>query len=715
MNNVVDFSYSFGTPHRITVAMPDSSSKTLLDLEKGGCKMSWTYDDLTRMPLGALMLPTTSKHVWFRPTVDGIPFADSRWTRSEGHLPVLVNTYFNSSSSVSMKLEIVGGEEAAIVRIDITNADDQERQFQLLCGDTPWSSAYNPNWVNPNDEADVLLAGWLDRADRILVVGIGAEAYTSNPTSFTMSWDVKPGESRTAWIIRPYQAYAADSEKLRIKDWEHDFEQAKQHWRTLLAKAARIHIPDEAVEQCFLACLADIFIMREPVAQGYIAPTPGTEGYRAPNSIEPLLGCIALDQFGMHQEAEAAFRMAVEQQEDNGDWTDPKGWTHLMWAGSGFKAWTVMEHYRLTGNIEFLQEIYPRLTASTRWQEKMRASTRIDAGGKRTSTYGLMPRGMGDCGLMNDEDYYGVFYPHNFWSLFADRLTMEAAQILGKDADEKEFRRIYETAREDLVASLQLGAIQEEDYRWISGVANKTCGSRWGALNAVYPCGVLSAEDELMRGTIRYIESRMSPGGMPLNTGWLKEGMWVAATLDNVAQFHLAEGNGDASIDYLYSTLNHGTPLITWCEERGQEAGTTNCTGDRQHLWTPAAVVRLLRDSYLMEEGTTLHLARGLERSWLISGKKVGITGAPTHFGRVSYEIEYDMELSKLVGKINFPEDCKMEEAILHIRLPLNYEVISINSVSGSVEPSLISGGKLNWKAPRGEVTFEAIIAAAAS
>ena len=96
-------------------------------------------------------------------------------------------------------------------------------------------------------------------------------------------------------------------------------------------------------------------------------------------------------------------------QEPDGNWDDPKGWGHLMWGGAGFKAWAAMEHYRLTGDREFLARVYPRLAASSRWQERQRSRTRTTQSGERPLTYGLMPRGMGDCGLMDDGDLYGVF------------------------------------------------------------------------------------------------------------------------------------------------------------------------------------------------------------------------------------------------------------------------------------------------------------------
>ncbi|HKM56705.1 MAG TPA: hypothetical protein VJY33_25095 [Isosphaeraceae bacterium] len=210
-------------------------------------------------------------------------------------------------------------------------------------------------------------------------------------------------------------------------------------------------------------------------------------------------------------------------QEPDGNWADPKGWGHLMWGGSGFKAWAAMEHYRLTGDREFLARVYPRLAASSRWQERERSRTRMIQTGERPLTYGLMPRGMGDCGLMDDGDLYGVFLPHNIWAVYADRLALEAAEILGRTSDIDELRQIHDSGRADLLADLDRGAIREADYRWIPGVPAKTSGSRWGVLNALHPCQLLPPEHELISGTIRKIESNVSPGRLPIHTGWLAE------------------------------------------------------------------------------------------------------------------------------------------------------------------------------------------------
>ena len=67
----IDFSYAFAPPHRMTVARPDSSDKTLLDLEPGVLRIVWSYDNLLNLPFGAFVTPPAVWSVKVGPQVDG--------------------------------------------------------------------------------------------------------------------------------------------------------------------------------------------------------------------------------------------------------------------------------------------------------------------------------------------------------------------------------------------------------------------------------------------------------------------------------------------------------------------------------------------------------------------------------------------------------------------------------------------------------------------
>ncbi len=706
----VEYSYAFATPHRITVGLPDKSDRTLLDLQPGSLRMAWTYDDLTRFPLASFRTPRTDWDMRITPQIDGHGFAKSRWTRVEGWLPALENVYEDANCTAT--IEVAGAKTAAIARITARNTGGAASRFVLRVDSASWGE--NPAWVDQKRwVGDNLVAGWNERADRVLVMAVGADAYSTEkgnaapgPRNMVFVWDLKPGETKTGWLVRPYAKATADLPALRATDWAKELEAGKKVWRTLIGRTAKVAIPDRGVVDAFKACLADIFIMREPVAKGYIAGLPGTEGYRAANAVEAGIGCIGIDELGLHAEAVRAYQMCWDMQAADGNWNDPEGWGHLVWCCAGFKAWVGMEHYHLTQDRAFLDKLYTHLLASSRWADRERARTRVTENGEKPLTYGLLPRGMGDCGLMNDNDLYGFFIPHNIWAVYADKLAAEAAEILGKTNDLPELRRIHETARRDLIECMNRGAIQANGYRWIPGVPGKTTGSRWGVLNAFTPTGLLDGDDPLIKGTLQFIESNMSKGGQPIHTGWMADGSWVAITIDNLAETYLALGDGDTAIRYLYSSLNHATPLTTWCEERGQEPGTAQCSGDRQHLWTPVALVRCVRDCLVMESGDGLNLALGVDRGWMASGAPVGISKASTHFGEVSYEVRYDPAAKRVTGYVDFGQECRAASTTLHIRLPDGLRAASVDAASGAT----VTPAGLRWAAPKGRVAFSATV-----
>jgi hypothetical protein len=704
----VDFSYAFGLPHRLTVALPDSSNKTIIDNGADRLQLRWTYGNLLNIPVGAFMPlgSSWSGDLWSE--IDGKRLALTGHHRAEGILPVLAAGADHPDGRVA--LEAVGGQSAAITKVTFANTSAQPHRYELVFSINGGFGEV-PGYINAGDPLDYVLAGWNDRADRVLAMLSGGRPVLRRDTparTLAMAWELAPGQTAIGWLVRPYAAYEADVAALRGHDWAAEFEAGKAVWRRLLGRAVRLAIPDAGVRDAYYACLGDIFIMREPVGRHDIAISPGTEAYRCPNSGEASMASVGLDQAGLPREAEMGYRWSIRSQGADGDWNDPTGWSHRGWGMAGFKAWTVIEHYLLTGDRDYLDAAYPHLLANSRWQERQRQRTRLLVDGQRPPHYGLMPRGQGDCGLDAGDGWYGYFLPHNAWAVYADRVAMLAAGFLGHTAEEAELAGNFERAKTDLLAAMDRGAIQADGYRWIPGSPGNPAGSRWGVLNAAFPCEILAPDHELISGTLRYMSRQMSPGGLHLHTGWMADGMWVAISLDNVAEVELQRNHGDEAARLLYAALNHGTPLYTWCEERGQEPGTEKVSGDRQHLWTPAAVVRAVRDCLVMEEGDGLHLARGTARQWLADGQEIGVAKAPTHFGPVTWRLRYDPAARRVTGEVTFPSRVPPAWVQLHLRLPHGLLARSVDAASGA---ALTDGGAaLRWDKPSGTARFEAAV-----
>ncbi len=706
----VNFFYAFGTPHRITVAQPDHSSKTLLDVTDSTLTLSWTYEDLNYYPYSSFREIKADWHIVMQPQLDGKPFPHTSWTRAKGYLPLMENRY--ESPEVNVLLEAVGAEEAGVIKITLTNHGDRTHHVRL-----PWIcpgnlKGHNPGWVDETLPTDHLLAGWNGPADQVLILGLGADEYPLDPkmvTQLNMDWSLAPHETRTGYLIRPYDKFARDLDSMRQVDWGARFDAGRDTWENLLNKASRIMLPDSGVIKAYYAGLADIFIMREPVGRGYIATVPGTNGYRSgPNAFESAIATVALVQAGLDQEAEIGYRVNWDLQTEDGDWTEPGGWGHWMWAGTGYKAWAAHEYFQHTRDTAFLEKRYRQMLAASRWQHRMRQRTqKLNPDGSRPLTYGLMPMGMGDGGLKNDDSYYGIYYTHNIWPVYADSLAYRSALILGREDEARELKAIYDEARENLLRAMREGAIVEPDgTRWLSAVPGKaTSSSCWGLLAPAHTTGLLPADDELMTHTLARAEQQLSPGGLPVHTGWMVDGMWVAMALNDFAQVHLMRDEADRAVSYLYATLNHGTPFYSWCEERGQFPGSRQMSGDIQHLWTPIAVARYVRDMLIMEQNDTLHLARGIARRWLSSGQPIGVKKASTRFGDVTYQIHYDARRSRLIGEIIFPENHPPFETQLHALLPAGWKLTRTSA--GKLLPD---GSGIRFASSEGTVRFEATV-----
>lgn len=703
----VDFGYAFGTPHRVTVAPPDSGDKTLVDCEPGKVTLSWSYDTLLTFPVGNFFGPQTQWKLVLQPVIDGKKTEASRWTRLDGWLPALSAEFVHPA--VKTTLEVIGTPRAAVVRVVVANQDQAAgHRAAVECGVAGNWKGVLPAFVDSGREEnarDALVAGWMARADRVLVAALGGDTYPLAANVVAPTVELPPGATKVIWLVRPYRVYESMLPELRQRDWAQEFADARAWWHKLIERAARLQLADEGVRRAYYAALADIFIMREPVPGDYLATLPGTELYRGANPIEAAIAGVVLDQAGLPVEALDGYRLSLDTQNYDGSWSEPQGWMRTFWGAAGFKSWFVWEHYLLTRDRGFLAHVYPRMLANSRWQEHARQRTRVLSNGEKPVNYGLLPRGMGDGGLKNDDSLYGVFLPHNIWATYADQLTAEAAAELGHRDEAAEVRGYFETARADLVDTLRRGAIAENGGQWIPGVAGKTSGSRWGALNATFPTRFLAPDDALVTGTIRKMESKMSPGGIPIHLGWMEEGMWVAIAADNLAETLLLRGDGDASARYLYAVLNHATPLYSWCEERGPEPGAVKTTGDRQHLWTPVAVARLVRDCLVFEDGDTLHLARGADRSWLARGP-LGGSGLATHFGPVGYTFTVD-EPGRVRGEITLTPGRQPARLQAHLRLPQGRKIAAVDDPAARV---LADGETIEWAEPAASLRFSATL-----
>ena len=680
IKNGVDFAYAFSTPHRVCICMPDASKKSLWDASGKGLTVTWSDGDLTTNPLGAYKPVKIDCSADFTAEADGVTLVGKSWRRADNRIPSIEYNWKNDN--VNICATAVAVKDADVLKLHVINMGSARINAGVY-GKTS-RMCVNTKWIESDSPYNALLAHDFDRSDRMVFLAIhNRKGSIRNWSSIDLEWELGSGEEASSYIIRPHFALIDDIMSWLARDWEMEMIEGLDTWRRLLNRAPKFHIPDLVVEDAFYATLADMFVMREPQGDGHIAGTAGTEVYRAANTGEPCFQSMILNRMGYFQESRDEIEFTLQFQEPDGNWEDYRRWGHHIWGTSGIKSWAVKEYYLYTHDREFLEKNFERMLASARWSNKQRSKSKMEFDeGKKPLTWGLMPRGLGDCGLMNGDDLFGVFYPSNFGHCMGLEIAVWAAKELGRADVLEEITGYYNDLHRCLMDSLEYGAIKEKDgKRWIPGTPGKTSGSRWGAADAIWPYRIIPPYHPLADGTMAKLEEEISEGGLPKNLGWLKDGLWVAIALDAVGYAHIMRGEEDTVTDYLYATLNHGTPLFTWCEERLPEKETKTITGDLQHAWTPIAVSRIIRDSMLMEEEGCLHIARVVPRHWLDVGNRISVENAPTHWGKVSYSFCREDKNS-----MNFSMDLKgeslPEEIVLHVRIPDKRE-ISTAAVEG--------------------------------
>jgi len=657
----IDFQYAFQAPHTLTLCRPSASRKIVADVSEGGIRFSCATGSLKNIyPLSWVVLPQDVQFA-MSVSVDGHAAPLTKWCRHESGAPFLLAQ--GADGAVRYTVSAIAAASGLIVKTSVTNGAEEEHEcFFQFAHTTGWVIS-NLGWID-GIHSNVLMSMNDGRADRLLACAYGAGDYPlykngadgeSLPPMANEKFGIKPNsmkkitahdsllpaETKQGYFFLPYEMYLDELDGIDPSGFEAQMAAALDEWRALLAQGTEIRIEDDTLMHCYRACVADLFVMRESIGER-MGISCGTRFYRSVNSGESLESTVLLESIGYTEEAKNDYPLYLEGQDADGCWVTRKGWEHEVWSLIYNKANAVLEHYYVSGDRAFLEENYRRMYASSMFNRRARATTKNAAA---VSERGLMPRGMGDCGMMNRGDYYGVFYPHNILAVAADFKTLEAARILGREQDVLLLTELCEEARRDLTVSLRANLAEVNGCRIIPSVAGAPLTCLYGCLYAFFPAGFLSCEDPIVKDTVRLIEQgKQSEGGLPIGMGWMRDGLWVAMALGNVARAYLRmKGSVDAS-KYLYPALNHASPFVTWCEERGAEAGAAKISGDRQHLWTPLSVCQYLTEALFFEDENAVHVCAGIVPAWLSEGKEISVKGYRSHYGKTDFSVKHTQD-----------------------------------------------------------------------
>jgi hypothetical protein len=468
---------------------------------------------------------------------------------------------------------------------------------------------------------------------------------------------------------------------LQAKEFDREREEVRRFWRERVAAGAEVLTPEPDLDDFYRAHLTHILINDdfEPGSDRIIGRVSSFHYGNFSN--EAIMQITDLDRRGFHEEARRHLDTYLHYQGTVGLPGNFQSQEGVFYGSGGYESgdynqhhgwvlWGLAEHYRITGDREWLRSIADSLVAGCDWVLREAEATRkLDAQGKRVLEYGFLPAGT----LEDVRDYC-------YW-LSTNALTcrglLAAAEVLA-EVGHPEGDRLLQGARafrEDLRAGFQEAMIRSplvrlrdgtfvphhpsrlywrgRDFGWIREVLE-------GSINLIGT--VLDPEEAPCTWILKDFEDNRyldAPYNYPLEDferQWFScGGFSMQPNLlyfpppyllrDQVEHFLRAFFNGFAACwrAEIRAMTEHPLPTLS------------DWAGDHFKSSDEAMVAWWLRLMFVQEVGEDCYVGRGLPRAWLREGETVALRRTVTHFGPCSVEYRSQVREGRIVAYLDPP------------------------------------------------------------
>ncbi len=440
-----------------------------------------------------------------------------------------------------------------------------------------------------------------------------------------------PEETKEASII----VQMGQSQKSAVPDLHAEMKKACEFWlqRTAIP-LGKIIVPDSSIQYVLDANIRNLYQNHEMI-DGVPQFQPGPSVYRGlwihdaiwHNSAALMLNDTAsvrraIEGLMQYQQADGQVKVIAPLQ---------------MNRETACLIYMLCRYAKMAGDKVWLEHHWGRITRGMEWLRKLREQTLADPS---SIAYGLFPPGFADGGLGGLNPEYGSVY----WALVGTRAAAEAAQWLSKTDEATRWKNFYA----EIMSSFQNAA--RRDLRHDRGgnqylpmkVADTSRvtppqQANWGILDAQGIGHLFALDDSIVVGTLKMLQSEKKEG-LPVNTGWLKDGLWpFFGTLQAIA--HVYQRDDQQATDLLYAIVNHASPLGTWVEEQLPKEAGTRTTGDQSNATASALFIKLVRRMLVLERGNALELLAGVPEGWFKPNAKIELNDVPTLFGRLRFRL----------------------------------------------------------------------------
>ncbi len=472
----------------------------------------------------------------------------------------------------------------------------------------------------------------------------------ANNEPFEFVLQLAPGQSASVDVTVPFVP-VSDAKEAAVKDvasakFDDYLKRTTEFWRNQLSAGATFEVPEAKVMQVQKTSLMYDLMARDLAEDGKtLIQKVNHIHYDQFFSRDAAFIIHTYDMLGLPETAEQCIEYILIK-DDKGNVTELRTTHPDAW---GQALWTLAAHYRITGNLAFVERVYSSVPGHI---AKLEAEIAKDS-------WGLWP----EAEPYDNERIQGHYTGHSFWVLRGLKDAIELATALGKTDDALRFRKIHDDYESRFL--LRLKAITAQTGGYVPpGLDDPLAGMDWENASAgVYPFGVISPNESIVASTVQTMRNYSYQEGITTYehnafklrkanealgaTGkdWSKPEHTVLHHYEifNLLQTMLTLGMDREVVTDLYSFLVHtgsthgGFEYDIWAwRDRNFHDNYA------PHGWGAARYNELLRNMLVREDlqKPLLHLASALAPTWLEAGKQVRITNAPTDYGPLSYTID---------------------------------------------------------------------------
>jgi hypothetical protein len=678
----------------------------------------------------------TGSSATFRPKSE-----DSTLSVLEGYLPVATARW--SSGSIEYEQETF-----ATTLTGPLSSEDPARSEQtpdaLMMRIRAHNSGASPEpahlWLRMQPEEQLAYVGGLLTADG----GRSTRAHVRPFTGSEAASDGKvvhaaitlpPGGDSVAFLTIPFIPGLTAEERSWLMQLDYSAERARvvDYWRGVTARGIAFHVPEERfnVFAKGLICRIRISATKDPNSGLYMVPA-ASYNYKV-YANEAAFQSQLLDVAGYPELSRTYLNTwpAVQGSKPfRGTFTDQRGVYHGAKTGPeydytasdynldhGTVLWSLVEHYWMTRDQEWLKSVTPSLKKAADWVIDQRKLTKVLDHGTPCPEYGLLP-----AGHLEDNADWGHWFSVN---AYASLGMTELAKALAETGDTDAARYAKEAAvyRADLRRAVDRAAnaapvIPLRNNTWVPYVPTRVHQRirLFGPLRVGYysrypekalPTYRLSATRELLYGPLILADTGIYDAREPLtrwviddwedNTtmseplglhvhGWVDEDLWFSrggmvfqANLQNPIRAYVRRGEARAAIRNLYNNfVSCYYPAVNVFTEEYRQWRSPS--GPFYKVPDEAKFVHRLRDMLLTEYDGDLLLAPATPERWLAQGQEIQVRNAPTHYGPLSFTLRGGDGEAR--GTIELPERNPYRHAWLTVRAPEGRKIGSV-SING--------------------------------